>query len=248
MMKLAGKTAVITGAGAGIGKAIAERFAKEGAVVAVTDLKPEAAAQVADSITANGGKAKAYRCDVMNQQEVEQIFARIAAELGPVDILVNNAGGAIVGGKFQPFEECTREFMDTLIGVNLMGTLFCTRAVLPQMIERKQGGRIINLTSIRGIAGDRSNILYGTAKGGVISFTKGLAMSMGQHAITVNAIAPGAINSRSGPAACSNFLGHPGSCDDVAALALLLASDEGGFITGDIIPIDGGRTLGCKGD
>ena len=184
----------------------------------------------------------------MNQAQVEQVMKRIETDLGPIDILMNNAGGAIVGGKMQPFEACTREYIDTLIGINLLGTLFCTRAVLPGMIARGQGGRIINLTSIRGVAGDKNNILYGTAKGGVISFTKSLAMAMGKHGITVNAIAPGAIDSRPGPAACSNFLGHPGKCSDVAALALLLASEEGGFMTGDIIHIDGGRTLGCKDD
>lgn len=247
-MKLEKKVAVITGAGAGIGRAAAIRFGAEGALVAVTDINEAAAAKVAEEIVAGGGRAKAYLCDVMNQAQVEQVMKRIETDLGPIDILMNNAGGAIVGGKMQPFEACTREYIDTLIGINLLGTLFCTRAVLPGMIARGQGGRIINLTSIRGVAGDKNNILYGTAKGGVISFTKSLAMAMGKHGITVNAIAPGAIDSRPGPAACSNFLGHPGKCSDVAALALLLASEEGGFMTGDIIHIDGGRTLGCKDD
>lgn len=247
-MKLIGKTAVITGAGAGIGKAIAIRYASEGAKVAVSDINEDSAKQVAAEIVSSGGCAKAYLCDVADQEQVESVMRTIAEDLGEIDILVNNAGGAIVGGKMQPFESCTREYMETLIGINLMGTLFCTRAVLPRMIERGCGGRIINLASIRGIAGDKNNIMYGTAKGGVISFTKSLAMAMGKHAITVNAIAPGAIDSRPGPAACTNFLGHPGKCSDVAALALLLASDEGGFMTGDIIPIDGGRTLGCKDD
>jgi len=247
-MKLSGKVAVVTGSGAGIGRASAIRFAAEGAKVAVTDINEAAAQQVVEEITAAGGCAKAYKCDVMNQPQVEEVMAAVCRDLGDIDILMNNAGGAIVAGKMQPFESCTREYMDTLIGINLMGTLFCTRAVLPRMIERGCGGRIINLTSIRGVAGDKNNILYGTAKGGVISFTKSLAMSMGKHAITVNAIAPGAIDSRPGPAACTNFLGHPGKCSEVAALALFLASDEAGFMTGDIIHIDGGRTLGCKDD
>ncbi len=247
-MRLKDKVAVITGAGAGIGRAIAVRFAAEGAKVAVTDINERAALQVTDEILAAGGSAHAYRCDVADQAAVDAVMQAVTEDLGDIDILVNNAGGAIVGGKMQRFESCTREYMDTLIGINLMGTLFCTRAVLPRMIERGCGGRIINLTSIRGVAGDKNNILYGTAKGGVISFTKSLAMAMGKHAITVNAIAPGAIDSRPGPAACTNFLGHPGKCSEVAALALHLASDEGGFMTGDIINIDGGRTLGCKDD
>lgn len=174
-MRLENKVAVITGAGTGIGKATAIRFGAEGALVAVTDINETAAQQTAQEIIANGGQAKAYLCDVTNQQQVEFVMTQVESTLGPVDILVNNAGGAIVGGKMQKFESCTREYMDILIGVNLMGTLFCTRAVLPKMIERGQGGRIINLTSIRGVAGDKNNILYGTAKGGVISFTKSLA-------------------------------------------------------------------------
>lgn len=247
-MKLKDQVAIITGAGAGIGRASAIRFAQEGAKVAVTDIKLELAEQVVAEIRAAGGTAIAIECNVIDQAQVESMVEETVRTLGPVDILMNNAGGAIVGGAMQKFEECTREYMDTLIGVNLMGTLFCTRAVLPAMIERGKGGRIINLTSIRGVTGDKGNVLYGTAKGGVISFTKSLAMTLGQYGITVNAIAPGAIDSRPGPAACVNFLGHPGKCSDVAALAAHLASEEGGFMTGDIIHIDGGRTLGCKGD
>lgn len=247
-MKLKDQVAIITGAGAGIGRASAIRFAQEGAKVAVTDIKLELAEQVVAEIRAAGGTAIAIECNVMDQAQVESMVEETVRTLGPVDILMNNAGGAIVGGSMQKFEECTREYMDTLIGVNLMGTLFCTRAVLPAMIERGKGGRIINLTSIRGVTGDKGNVLYGTAKGGVISFTKSLAMTLGQYGITVNAIAPGAIDSRPGPASCVNFLGHPGKCSDVAALAAHLASEEGGFMTGDIIHIDGGRTLGCKGD
>ena len=111
-MKLTGKVAVITGAGAGIGKAIALRFAAEGAKVAVTDINADTAQQVVDEIIAAGGCAKAYLCDVSNQMQVEAVMDAIGAELGDIDILVNNAGGAIVGGKMQRFEDCTREYMD----------------------------------------------------------------------------------------------------------------------------------------
>lgn len=164
-MKLQDKVAVITGAGAGIGRAIAIRFAAEGARVAVTDINVDAAQNVAEKICAEGGCAQAYRCNVMDQAQIEQAMQRATADLGEIDILVNNAGGATVGGRMQPFESCTREYMDVLIGINLMGTLFCTRAVLPRMIERGQGGRIINLTSIRGMAGDKNNILVWHSQG-----------------------------------------------------------------------------------
>ncbi len=115
------------------------------------------------------------------------------------------------------------------------------------MIARR-GGRIINLASIRGMYGDSANVFYGTAKGGVLAFTSSLAMDLGRYGITVNAISPGAIASRPGPAAMKTFLGRPGTCEEVAALALFLASDEAAFITGENIVIDGGRTHAALGD
>lgn len=247
MSALEGKHAVITGAGAGIGRAIALRFAREGAHVTLADIRLENAQAVADEIAAQGGRALAAACDVADQSAVEGMIAAAREAFGPVDILVNNAGGAIVGGEMQRFCECDRTFIDKLIGVNLMGTIFCTRAVVQEMKQRRSG-KIINFSSIRGVAGDRNNILYGTAKGAIIAFTKSLAMEMGEYGVTVNSIAPGAIASRQGPASQRTLLGHPGRCEDVAALALLLAGDEGSFITGQNIIIDGGRTCGCLGD
>lgn len=247
MNALEGKHAVITGSGAGIGRAIALRFAAEGARVTLADIRLDGAAAVRDEIVSAGGSALAVACDVADQDAVERMIAAGREAFGPVDILVNNAGGAIVGGAMQPFCECDRAFIDKLIGVNLMGSLFCTRAVVQEMKARRSG-KIINFSSIRGVAGDKNNILYGTAKGAIISFTKSLAMEMGEYGVTVNSIAPGAIASRVGPASQRTFLGHPGRCEDVAALALFLAGDEGSFITGQNIIIDGGRTCGCLGD
>ena len=246
-MKLAGKCAVVTGAGSGIGRAIAERFAREGAFVAVADLRPEAAQAVAEGIEAKGGRALAVCCDVSDGDAVVSMFRHVREALGPVDILVNNAGGAIVGGAYQRFEESTRAFLDKILGVNLMGTLFCSREAVGDMIARR-GGRIINLSSIRGMYGDAANVFYGTAKGGILSFTYSLAMDLGKCGITVNAISPGAIASRPGPAAMKTFLGRPGTCEEVASLALFLASEEAAFITGENIVIDGGRTHAALGD
>jgi NAD(P)-dependent dehydrogenase (short-subunit alcohol dehydrogenase family) len=246
-MKLIDKTAVITGAGTGIGKAISMRFASEGAKVAILDINMDGARKVVQSILESGGKAAAYECDVADHGSVAEIFKKIHEDFGVVDILVNNAGGAIVGGGFQKFSECTDEYMEKIISLNLCGTLHCTREVVKEMKNRRQG-KIINFSSIRGIVGDKSNVLYGAAKGGIISFTKSLAMEMGEYGVTVNAISPGAIASRPGPAKCPTFLNRAGSCEEVAALALFLVSEDGNFITGRNIVIDGGRILGAKGD
>lgn len=247
MDKLKNKHVIITGGGAGIGKAIALRFASEGAKVTIADINLENGNEVVNEIQKKGGEASAFSCDISSFEKVQEMVKKAREVFGPVDILVNNAGGAIVGGPFQVFSECSEEFIQKLIGVNLMGAIYCTRSVVGEMKERRSG-KIINFSSIRGVAGDKNNILYGTAKGAIISFTKSLAMEMGEYGVTVNSIAPGAIASRPGPASQRTFLGHPGKCEDVAALALFLASDEGSFITGENIIIDGGRTCGCLGD
>ena len=246
-MKRAGTPAVITGAAAGIGRAIVQRFAREGAKVSIADLNYENARKLAEEIVQEGGQAKAFACNVCLQDQCEETILRAREAFGPVDILVNCAGGAIVGGAFQKFSECTREFMDRLIGVNLMGTLFFSRAVVQEMKERRTG-KILNFSSIRGIVGDGNCVLYGTAKGAIISFTESLAIEMGEYGVTVNAIAPGAINSRPGPGSAKNRLNRPGTCEEVASLALFLVSDEADFITGETVVIDGGRIRCALGD
>lgn len=246
-MKLAGKHVFITGAAAGIGCAIARRFAQEGARVSISDLNLKSAQELAEEIRQTGGRAEAFGCNVCFQEECEAAISKARDSFGPVDILVNCAGGAIVGGAFQKFSECTREFMDRLIGVNLMGTLFASRAVVQEMKQRRSG-KILNFSSIRGIVGDGNCVLYGTAKGAIISFTESLAIEMGEYGVTVNAIAPGAINSRPGPGNARNRLNRPGTCEEVASLALFLVSDEADFITGETVVIDGGRIRCALGD
>lgn len=247
MDKVKNKHVIVTGGGSGIGRAIAIRFALEGAKVTIADINQEKGEEIAHEIESKGAKAFAITCDISSFDNVKKMITQAREVFGPVDILVNNAGGAIVGGPFQLFSECTEEFIKRIIDVNLIGAIFCTRCVVGEMKERRTG-KIINFSSIRGVAGDKNNILYGAAKGAIIAFTKSLAMEMGEYGVTVNSIAPGAIASRQGPASQRTFLGHPGKCEDVAALALFLASDEGSFITGENIIIDGGRTCGCLGD
>lgn len=220
-MKLNGRHVIVTGAAAGIGRAICLRFAQEGARVSIVDIDLARAGALRDEIVQNGGSAAAIRCNVCNQDECEAAVAAARNAFGCVDILVNCAGGAIVGGAFQKFGECTREFMQRLIGVNLMGTLYFSRAVVPEMKERRSG-KVLNFSSIRGIVGDGNCVLYGTAKG--------------------------AINSRPGPGGAKNYLNCAGTCEEVAALALFLVSDDARFITGETVVIDGGRSRAALGD
>ena len=248
MGKLEGRHAVITGAGSGIGKAIAIRFAAEGANVSILDINMERAESVKSEILAAGGKACTVYCDVCTYENMAASIDQARAVFGPVDIMVNNAGGAIVAGtQTYNYSDTPIEYIQKIIDVNLMGALWGCRAVVSEMKERRKG-KIINFSSIRGVNGGKGNVSYATAKGAIISMTKSLAMEMGPYGVTVNAIAPGAIASRSGPAAQKTIFGHPGKCEDVASLAAYIASDEGDFMTGSNVVLDGGRTCACLGD
>jgi NAD(P)-dependent dehydrogenase (short-subunit alcohol dehydrogenase family) len=245
-MVLEGKNAVITGAGKGIGRAIAILFAGEGARVMVSDVDDEASASVIAEINQKGGTALSNHCDVMNFNETCNLAASALNAWGAVDILVNNAGGAFVAGKQVPFDEYTEEAINKTIGVNLMGVIYCSRAFAGNMKERRKG-KIINMSSIGGIQGTRGG-LYSTAKGGIITFTKSLAMELAEFGITVNCISPGAIATRAGPASLPTRLGRSGAPEEVAGLALFLASAQADFITGSNYTIDGGRSCGSMGD
>ena len=248
MKKLENRHAVITGAGTGIGRAIAIRFAQEGAKVSLLDINMDNVAKVKAEIEQAGGVANTVYCDVAAYENMVKAIDEARNVFGPVDIMVNNAGGAIVAGTKMPvYCECEPDYIQKIIQVNLMGAMWGCRAVVNEMKERRKG-KIINFSSIRGINGGKGNVSYATAKGAIISLTKSLAMEMGQYNVTVNAIAPGAIASRPGPAAQRTVFGHPGKCEDVANLALYIASDEGDFMTGSNVVLDGGRTCACLGD
>ena len=240
MANLKGKYAIVTGGGKGLGAAIARRFSEEQAAgIAILDYDLALAEKTADELD---GNVIAVGCDVADEEQVKEAVGKVLAAFGRIDILVNNAG--IIRDSM--FHKMDGDQWHQVINVNLNGLYYCCKYVVPLMREQNYG-KIINLssTSANGNAGQTN---YSATKAAVEGFTKSLAKECARKNITVNAIAPGAIDSRPGPAACTNFLGHPGKCSDVAALALLLASDEGGFMTGDIINIDGGRTLGCKDD
>jgi len=244
-MNLQGKVAIITGAGAGIGRAIAKRFADEGALVAIGDINHANGQAVADAIVAAGGRAAAFEADVTKTDQIRAMVAGTVEQFGPVDILVNNAGGAtLMGPKTSPFKDAPEEVWKWILEVNVHGTMICAQAVLPGMVERR-AGRIINFGSIAGVGGLPNWTAYAAAKGAIIAFTKSLACEVGEYGITVNCISPGAIyGEHRGDWTRGTWLRRGGEPEEVAALAAFLASDEAGYITGANHMIDGGRTLG----
>ncbi|MFI9586417.1 SDR family NAD(P)-dependent oxidoreductase [Streptomyces sp. NPDC052236] len=245
------RTAVVTGAARGIGAAVAKRLARDGLAVGVIDLDEADCAATVEAITSDGGSATAVAADVADEAAVTAAVARVAAELGPPTVLVNNAG---VGGPNADIAEMTTQQWDTVLGVNLRGPFFVTRAIGPHM--RAAGwGRIVNMSSISAL-GDTGRVDYAGAKAGLIGFTKSLALQLGQHGITANAIAPGFVASdmtrtsarRLGRdfeehqriAARSIPVGRVGQPEDIAHTASFLVSPEAGFVSGQVIYVAGG--------
>lgn len=256
--RLAGKVAIITGAGSGIGAATARRFANEGAAVVCADLK--GADQTAEAIASSDGRALAVEVDVSSLEDTERLAQEAVDAFGTIDVLYANAGIAGVGTAM----DCTPEVWDRVIAVNLTGVWLSMRAVLPTMVERASGS-IINQASVGGIVGVPGISPYAAAKAGVIGLTKQAAVDFGKDNIRVNAIAPGTAPTplvtetyrvRAGASAASaeevdeainrnvdRFpLGRLGTVDDIANLALFLGSDEAGWITGSVYTVDGGMT------
>jgi len=250
--RLAGKVALITGAGRGFGRAIALAFAREGARVAANYLGSRAGAE---EVTAEAGRlgteAVALRGDVAREDDVKALVAATLERFGRLDVLVNNAGIMVRGPMLAvPAEECRRMF-----DVNVTGTMQCTRYALPAMIEQK-GGRIINLSSqlAQRAVGGGDFAAYAATKGAIESLTRALAAEVGVHGITVNAIAPGGIDTdMSRDVMTPEYrarrlaelpLHRFGSVDDVAYCAVVLASDEAGYLTGQILHPSGGWVSG----
>jgi 3-oxoacyl-[acyl-carrier protein] reductase len=247
-MRLKDKIALVTGASSGIGREIAMQFAKEGATVLVNySGSPDSAAKVVEDIKELGGTAEAIKCDVSNFDEVENTIENIVAKYKRVDILVNNSGitrdNLVMKMGFEDFKR--------VIDVNLMGT-FNTIKCLSRYMLKQRSGKIINMASVIGITGNAGQANYAASKGGVIALTKSVAKEFATRNINCNAIAPGFIETK-----MTDVLGEKikeeiltkipmkklGKPEDIAKVALFLASDDSDYITGQVINVDGGMVM-----
>lgn len=242
---LHGKVAVITGGGGDIGREICTLLSVEGARVAVVDIDINTTKNVADEIVQKGGKAFPIQCDVSCSFEVDQMVKKVVKQEGKIDILVNNAGIA----QDKPLQKISDEEWKRMIAVHLDGTFYCTRAVVKVMTERKKGGKVINMSSTAAVMGLRGTPHYCAAKAGIIGFTRALAHDLAPFKITVNAIAPGFVDTKmlSGWTKEKRHRVEEGiplkrlaTPKEIGSLAVYLASSSADYITGDIIGINGG--------
>jgi 3-oxoacyl-[acyl-carrier protein] reductase len=245
VMRLSGKVALVTGSARGIGKIIVERFAAEGAVVVLSDVTNEAAAaETLAGIIGAGGKGMVEMFDVSDATQVDAAVQRIVSEQGRIDILVNNAGIT----RDNLLMRLPEDDFDAVVRTNLKGTFLLTKFVSRHMIKQRSG-RIINMSSVVGQMGNAGQSNYSAAKAGIIGFTKSMARELASRGVTVNAIAPGFIMTAMTEALPENVrqaflaqipLGRFGNPEDVAELAAYLASDGAGYVTGQVIGINGG--------
>jgi len=256
-MKLHGKVAIVTGGAQGMGRAIALRYAQEGAAVVVADLKQDVARRVADEIAAAGGQAAAVAVDVRDRARVQTMVDSATEAFGSLDVLVNNAGV----GKIIPFLETTEADWDFIFDVNCKGLLWCSQAAARVMIDQGRGGKIINLASEAGRRGAPFILAYAASKACVISMTQSMALALAPHKINVNAIAPGVVDTPfwdqldAQLAKLHNLppgepkrrkvasipLGRIEQPEDVTGVAVLLASSDSDYITQQCFNVDGGN-------
>ncbi|MGD7044390.1 SDR family oxidoreductase [Jeotgalibacillus proteolyticus] len=252
MGRLSNKTAVITGAATGIGQATAEVFANEGATVICADIKTEELQSTIEKIQLSGGNAEAFDVDVSSEDSVRAFADRLKEKYGTIDVLFNNAGVDEQGGKVHEYPV---ELFDRIMAVDLRGTFLCSKYLIPFMLEK--GGSIINNGSMSGHAADLDRSGYNAAKGGIINFTKGMAIDYARNGIRVNSLSPGTIETplidelvgSKQEKMGKEFreankwitpMGRLGQPKEMATVALFLASDDSSYVTGEDIKADGG--------
>lgn len=249
-MKFLNKTALITGAAAGIGRATAIAFAKKGAKVVIVDMDSEKLEKVKKEIESLGAQVLSYACDVSDEQSVNEATQDALNKLGKIDILINNAG---VFRYKNDFLSTPVEIWKSYIDINIMGIVYFTKALLPKMIENAYG-KIVNVASVAGVYGNANMVHYSATKGAVISMTKALAKEVADKGINVNCISPGSVSSSqasddinyvdyNGFGSKATYIKRSGSHSENANLICFLASDEASYIAGQNIQIDGCRKM-----
>ncbi len=252
MERLSGKVAFITGGGTGIGRACALAFAAEGAQIALAGRRKEPLAAVKREIESSGGNVLAVTCDVADHKAVDAAIARVVLHFGHLNVIVNNAGAVMVGTA----EETSEEDWSRVLATNLTGTFLVSRAAIPAL-RKSGGGSIVNIGSYLGIVARRQRAAYCAAKAGVAGLTRAMALDHAQDNIRVNCVCPAIVETEMALLSLSKArdpeatrkqriaelpLGRFGKPEDIALMALYLASDESSWVTGTVIPIDGGQT------
>jgi len=250
-MRLKGRVAIVTGGGAGVGEAIALRYAREGARVVVAEIEPARGEKVVSAIRQLGGDALFVQTDVASEQQIQTLVETALARFGQIDVLVNNAA-VLLAQKESRAHELTNEVWDRTMNVNLRGYWLCSKYVIPSMLQR--GGSIIFIASRTGLRGFAKLAAYSTSKGGVFALMRSMAVDYAGDHIRVNAIVPGTMDTPmnaaelSDPRAREKFIaktpaGRLGIGDDIAGLATFLASDDAGFCIGGVYMADGGADV-----